>query len=273
MTATQSLAEPLQLRIAKTTSGRLNGKVALVKGASSGIGSATAKALAAEGAKLVLAARREDRLQAISDDITHAGGEVLVLPVDLSDERATFELVDRAYTHWGRLDILTNSAGISDAGSVETAEVSSCNTLRRMFEVNTLGLMIACKAAIPLMKAQGGGHIVNVSSTAGLFVGAGTSGYCASKFAVEAFSSALRLEVSKADRIRITVVEPGLVETDLPTHMSDPSLRQGFLDSVASIEQLQPEDVAAAVVYAVTQSPRVNVNQLIIRPTDSDTQL
>ena len=262
MTATQSLA--------RMTSGRLNGKVALVTGASSGIGSATAKALAAEGAKLVLAARREDRLKAIAEDIDRTGSEVLVLPVDLSDERATFELIDRAYTHWGRLDILTNSAGIADAGSVETAEVSSW---RRMFEVNTLGLMIACKAVIPLMKAQGGGHIVNISSTAGLFVGPGASGYCASKFAVEAFSSALRLEVSKTDRIRITVVEPGLVETDLPTHISEPSLRQGFLYSVASIEQLQPEDVAAAVVYAVTQPPRVSVNQLLIRPTDSDTQL
>jgi NADP-dependent 3-hydroxy acid dehydrogenase YdfG len=136
-----------------------------------------------------------------------------------------------------------------------------------------LGLMIACKSVIPLMKAQGGGHIVNISSTAGLFIGADTSGYCASKFAVEAFSSALRLEVSKADRIRITVVEPGLVETDLATHISDPSLRQGFRDSVAAIERLQPEDIAAAVVYAVTQPPRVSVNQLLIRPTDSDTQI
>ncbi len=91
--------------------------------------------------------------------------------------------------------------------------------------------------------------------------------------AVEAFSNVLRLEVSKADRIRITVIEPGLVETDLPTHISDPSLRQNFLDAIASIEKLQPEDVAAAVVYAVTQPPRVNVNQLLIRPTDSDTHL
>jgi NADP-dependent 3-hydroxy acid dehydrogenase YdfG len=262
MTATQS--------IDRTTSGRLNGKVALVTGASSGIGSATAKALAAAGAKLVLAARREDRLKAIADDIAQTGSEVLVLPVDLSDERATFELVERAYTHWGRLDILTNSAGIADAGSVETAEVSSW---RRMFDINTLGVMIACKAAIPVMKAQGGGHIVNISSVTGLFVQSGASGYCASKFAVEAFSGALRLEVSKADRIRITVIEPGLVETDLSTHISDPSLRQGFRDSVAEIEQLQPEDIAAAVVYAVTQPPRVSVNQLLIRPTDSDTQV
>jgi NADP-dependent 3-hydroxy acid dehydrogenase YdfG len=111
MTATQSIAQ--------TTSGRLNGKVALVTGASSGIGSATAQALAAEGAKLVLAARREDRLKAIADDIAQTGSEVLVLPVDMSDERATFELIDRAYTHWGRLDILINSAGIADAGSVD----------------------------------------------------------------------------------------------------------------------------------------------------------
>jgi NADP-dependent 3-hydroxy acid dehydrogenase YdfG len=262
MTATQS--------IGRTTSGRLNGKVALVTGASSGIGSATAKALAAEGAKLVLAARREDRLKAIADDIAQTSSEVLVLPVDLSDERATVELIDRAYTHWGRLDILINSAGIADAGSVETAAVSSW---RRMFDINTLGVMIACKSVIPLMKAQGGGHIVNISSVAGLFVESGASGYSASKFAVEAFSSALRLEVSKADRIRITVVEPGLVETDLSTHISDPSLRQGFRDSVAAIEQLQPEDIAAAVVYAVTQPPRVSVNQLLIRPTDSDTQI
>lgn len=142
-----------------------------------------------------------------------------------------------------------------------------------MFEVNTLGLMIASKAAIPLMKAQGGGHIVNISSIAGLFTGPGLSGYCASKFAIEAFSSALRLEVSKADRIRVTAIEPGLVETDLPTHISDLSLRQNFLDSVASIEQLQPEDVAAAVVYAVTQPQRVSINQLLIRPTDSDSHL
>jgi NADP-dependent 3-hydroxy acid dehydrogenase YdfG len=202
MTATQS--------IDRTTSGRLNGKVALVTGASSGIGSATAQALAAAGAKLVLAARREDRLKAIADDIAQTGSEVLVLPVDLSDERATFELVERAYTHWGRLDMLINSAGIADAGSVETAAVSSW---RRMFDINTLGLMIACKSVIPLMKAQGGGHIVNISSTAGLFVESGASGYSASKFAVEAFSTALRLEVSKADRIRITAIEPGLVET------------------------------------------------------------
>jgi NADP-dependent 3-hydroxy acid dehydrogenase YdfG len=256
--------------ITQTTSGRLNGKVALVTGASSGIGSAIAKALAAEGAKLVLAARREDRLKAIADDITQTGGVVLVLPVDISDEQATLELVNQAHAHWGRLDILINSAGVADAASVETASASSW---RRMFEVNALGLMIASKAAIPLMKAQGGGHIVNISSVAGLFTGAGASGYCASKFAVEAFSSALRLEVSKADRIQITVIEPGLVETDLATHFSDPNLRQSFLDSVASIEQLQPEDVAAAVVYAVTQPPRVSINQLLIRPTDSDTQL
>lgn len=215
MTATQA--------IARTISDRLNGKVALVTGASSGIGSATAQALAAEGAKLVLAARREDRLKAIADDITQTGGEVLVLPVDMSDEQATLELINQAHARWGRLDILINSAGVADVASVETADVSSW---RRMFEVNTLGLMIASKAVIPLMKVQGGGHIVNISSIAGLFTGSGLSGYCASKFAIEAFSSALRLEVSKADRIRVTAIEPGLVETELPTHISDENLRR-----------------------------------------------
>jgi NADP-dependent 3-hydroxy acid dehydrogenase YdfG len=256
--------------ITQTTVSRLSGKVALVTGASSGIGSATAKALAVEGAKLVLAARREDRLKAIAADITQTGGEVLVLPVDLSDQQAIFELVNQAHTHWGRLDILINSAGVVDLAPIETADVSSW---RRMFEVNALGLMIASQAALPLMKAQGGGHIVNISSVGGLSAVPGLSGYCASKFAVEAFSRVLRLEVSKADRIRITAIEPGFVDTDFPMQISDPNLRQSLLDSVASLEHLQPEDVAAAVVYAVTQPPRVSVNQLLIRPTDSDTQV
>ena len=262
MTTTQATTQ--------TRLGKLTGKVALVTGASSGIGSATAKALAQEGAKVVLAARRFEKMKAIADEIRENGGETLVLPVDLSNEQATVDLVKQAYDKWGQLDILVNNAGLVDVASVETADIDSW---RKMFEVNALGLMIAAKKAIPSMKAQGGGHIVNLSSTSGLFVDAGLSGYCASKYAVEAFSDALRLEVSKSDRIRITVIEPGPVSTDLPTHIKDSDSRQGILDWFDSIEPLQPEDIASAIVYAVTQPPRVSINKMLIRPTDSDTQL
>lgn len=262
MTTTQAISQ--------NTSSKLDGKVAMVTGASSGIGRATALSLAQQGAKVVLAARREDRMSAIANQIRQAGGDAFVLPVDLTDEQAARNLVQQAHAKWGRLDILVNNAGLVDIATVETADIDSW---RRMFEVNALGLMIASKAAIPLMKAQGGGHIVNISSTLGLYTGVGLSAYSASKFAVEAFSNTLRLEVSKSNRIRITVIEPGPVETDLPTHIKDPNSQQNFLDWFNSIEPLQPEDIAVAVIYAVTQPPRVSVNQLLIRPTDSDTQL
>ena len=262
MTTTQAVNQ--------TRSGKLTGKVAIVTGASSGIGSATAKALAQEGAKVVLAARREEKMRAIASEIGQAGGDTLVLPVDLADEQAAVSLVKQAYDKWGQLDILVNNAGLVDVAPVETADI---NSWRKMFEVNALGLMMTSKAAILLMKEQGGGHIINLSSTSGLFVDAGLLGYCASKHAVEAFSSALRLEVSKSDRIRITVIEPGPVSTDLPTHIKDEESRQGILDWFDSIEPLQPEDIASAIVYAVTQPARVSVNKLLIRPTDSDTQL
>ena len=262
MTTTQTLT--------RATSGKLNGKVALVTGASSGIGSATALALAQEGAKVVLAARREERLKAIANEIQQAGGDTLILPVDLSDERAATDLVKQVGDRWERLDILVNNAGLVDVAPVETADIASW---RKMIEVNALGLMVAAKAAIPLMKAGGGGDIVNLSSTSGLFVDAGLAGYCASKYAVEGFSDALRLEVSKSDRIRVTVIEPGPVATDLPTHIKDEESRQGILNWFDSIEPLQPEDIASAIVFAVTQPPRVSINRLLIRPTDSDTQL
>ena len=261
MTTTQATTQ--------TRLGKLTGKVALVTGASSGIGSATAKALAQEGAKVVLAARRFEKMKAIASEIG-ANNNTLVLSVDLSNEQATVDLVQQAYDKWGQLDILVNNAGLVDVAPVETADIDSW---RKMFEVNALGLMIAAKKAIPLMKAQGEGHIVNLSSTSGLFVDAGLSGYCASKYAVEAFSDALRLEVSKSDRIRITVIEPGPVSTDLPTHIKDSDSRQGILDWFDSIEPLQPEDIASAIVYAVTQPARVSINKMLIRPTDSDTQL
>ena len=242
---------------------KLEGKVAVVTGASSGIGEATAEALAAEGAAVVVAARREDRLADLAERIRGNGGRVLAAVCDVTDESQAHGLIQKAVEEFGRVDILVNNAGVMLLSSVGKGLSEEWRT---MFDVNVLGLLYTTDAAIEAMKNQDGGHLVNISSLAGRKVTRDSSGvYAGSKHAVGAISEGLRQELLQ-DGIRVTIIEPGAVETELPDHITDEDARES-LGGLLDLEILQAEDVANAIVYAVTQPQRVSVNEILLRPT------
>ena len=242
---------------------KLDGKVAVVTGASSGIGEATAEALAAEGATVVVAARREERLANLAKRIEEDGGRVLAAACDVADEDQAHGLIRKAEEEFGRVDILVNNAGVM---LLSTVGKGLSDEWRRMFDVNVLGLLYTTDAAVETMKRQGGGHLVNISSVAGRKVTRDASGvYAGSKFAVGAISEGLRQELLE-DNIRVTIVEPGAVATELTDHITDEDARES-LGGLLSLEILEAEDVANAIVYAVTQPARVSVNEILIRPT------
>lgn len=242
---------------------KLDGKVAVVTGASSGIGEATAEALAKQGAAVVVAARREGRLAGLVERIEGEGGRVLAAVCDVTDESQAHGLIRRAREEFGSVDILVNNAGVM---LLSTVGKGLSDEWRQMFDVNVLGLLYATDAAIDVMKQQGSGHLVNISSVAGRKVTRASSGvYAGSKHAVGAISEGLRQELLE-DNIRVTVVEPGAVETELTDHITDEDAREG-LSGLLSLEILQSEDVANAIVYAVTQPERVSVNEILLRPT------
>lgn len=244
----------------------LAGRVALVTGASSGIGAACAEALAASGAIVVLAARRLDRLEALAHEIRRGGGEASCLTVDVADPAQLGMMFDQVGQIHGKLDILVNNAGILSLSLVADADTAQW---RRMVGVNLLALMEASHLALPLLRASGAGHIVNIASDAGRSANVPAAAYAASKFGVVGFSQALRREVHRYG-IRVTVVEPGMVATELPNHVTDQSLRAALLRRLSEVEPMQPQDVAAAVHYAVTQPLHVNVEEILIRPLRQD---
>ncbi len=245
---------------------RLTGKVALITGASSGIGEATALALAAEGAAVAISARREDRLEELVKRISDNGGKAYPIVADVSEEAQANEIVQKAQQELGRVDILVNNAGLMLLGMIEGANTEDW---RRMINTNVLGLMYATHAALPIMKQQGGGHIVNISSVAGRVARAGSGVYNASKYGVVAFSEALRQEVLKY-KIRVTIIEPGAVATELTQHITDENAKKTTQDWIKTMTPLESEDIAAAIVYAVTQPQRVDVNEILIRPTEQE---
>jgi NADP-dependent 3-hydroxy acid dehydrogenase YdfG len=240
--------------------------VGKLTGASSGIGEATAIALAAEGASLAIAARRRDRLDDLAQRITEKGGQVFSITADVSDEAQIDDLVQQTQAKFGKVDILVNNAGVMLLGMIDGANTEDW---RRMINLNVLGLMYATHKVLPLMKAQGNGHIVNISSVAGRVANAGSGVYNASKWAVGAFSEALRKEVYQ-NNIRVTIIEPGLVATELPYHVTDPKAKETTASFYGSLKNLESEDIAAAIAYAVTQPPHVNVNEILIRPTEQE---
>lgn len=246
--------------------GKLQDKVALVTGASSGIGEATATALAAEGAHVAVAARRVDRLDALVKQIEQHGGKALPIAADVADEAQVNAMVERTHSDFGRLDILVNNAGVMLLGPIEGADTEEW---RQMVNVNVLGLMYATHAALPIMKQQNSGHIVNISSVAGRTARAGSGGYNVTKWGVVAFSEALRQEVYQ-QHIRVTTIEPGAVATELSEHITDDTTRKELAGWLQSITPLESEDIAAAVLYAVTQPTRVDVNEILIRPTSQE---
>lgn len=241
----------------------LNGRVALVTGASSGFGEATALLLAQAGARVAICARRRDRLEALAQRI---GGEALVIEADLSREEEAVRAVRETEQHFGRLDILINNAGVMYLGPIETADLSKW---RHMYDLNVMGLMAATQAALPGMRERRDGHVVNISSTAGRMSNAGAGGYSGTKFAVNAFSEALRKEVYK-DNVRVTVIEPGAAATELREHIPDAATQKSLNAWAESMRQLQPEDIAEAILFAVSQPDHVNINEILMRPTDQE---
>ena len=246
--------------------GKLEGKVALVTGASSGIGEATALALAAEGARVALAARRTDRLEDLVSRIKASGGEALALAADVADEAQAHQAVQRTHEQWNQLDILVNNAGVMLLSPISEANSADW---RQMINVNLLGLLYTTQAALAIMKAQGGGHIVNLSSVAGRVANPNAAVYAATKFGVGAFSEGLRREVYK-DKIRVTIIEPGSTVSELIDHITNPNTKSQLLTMAGSITRLQAPDIAAAIVYAVSQPWHVNVNEILIRPTEQE---
>jgi NADP-dependent 3-hydroxy acid dehydrogenase YdfG len=244
----------------------LNDRVALITGASSGIGEATAIKLAAAGAKVAIAARRRDRLEELAKKITDAGGEAFVIVTDFADVKAAQKAVHDTEDKFGKLDILINNAGVMYLEPVASADL---DRWKNMLDLNVLGLMATSQAALAGMKSRQDGHIVNISSTAGRIANPGGGGYSATKFGVVAFSESLRKEVVK-DKIRITVIEPGIVETELRDHVADKASQKMINDLANSIRQLQSTDVANAIFYAVSQPDYVCINEILLRPTDQE---
>jgi NADP-dependent 3-hydroxy acid dehydrogenase YdfG len=244
----------------------LSGKVALVTGASSGIGEATAIALALEGASVALVARRLDRLDEIAARIVDVGGAALAIDADITDARQAAEVVERTVIQFGRLDTVVNNAGLMLIGPVVDAPDDEWD---RMLDINLRAVLSVTRAALPhLLRAardssRGVADIVNISSTAGRVARPGNAVYALTKFGMNAFSESLRQELI-ASRVRVGVVEPGTVDTDLGSHVRD-GLREAIATQTADMEKLRPADIADAVVYMVTRDRRVAVNEMLVR--------
>lgn len=243
--------------------GRLDGRVALVTGASSGIGEATAEALAAEGASVVIAARREDRLAALRTRLDDKGAQVLTVPLDVTDEQQCRDAVAATVEQFGRLDILVNNAGVMLLGKIVGADTTDWT---RMVNTNVLGSLYMAHAALPHLLERRGA-IVQISSTAGRTVRSGAGVYNLTKWGVNAFMESLRQEVT-ARGVRTIIIEPGLVDTELRDHITDVDAKAAIMESAAQTHNLQSGDIADAIVYAVTQPEHVAVNEILVRPTD-----
>lgn len=251
--------------------GTLEGTVALVTGASSGIGAATAHSLASEGAAVGLAARRRDRLEALAERIKQDGGRALVLETDVTDERQANAMVENTVDEFGRLDTLVNNAGVMLLGPILDAPTEEW---RRMVHLNLLGLLYCTHAALPHLLRSAGDEprnvsdVVNVSSVAGRVARNGSGVYNATKWGVGAFSESLRQEVTTR-HVRVTIVEPGAVMTELATHLR-PEILEQQARNFSGVEMLRAEDIAHAVMYAVTRPRHVALNEILVRPTEQE---
>jgi NADP-dependent 3-hydroxy acid dehydrogenase YdfG len=241
----------------------LRDKIAIVTGASSGIGAAAADMMARDGAVVVAVARRADRLAALVKRIAAAGGRALAIPADVTREAQANNVVEQTLKHYGRVDILVNSAGIIRLGSVADADPAHW---REQIDINLLAPMYLSRAVLADMRQRGDGHIVNVSSTAGRSAGAGQAGYHASKWGVTGYSESMRQECAPLG-IRVTVVEPGPTATEVGDSIPDPKARAFIQAHVSKPGTMQADDVAGAILYALKQPPNVNVREIWISAT------
>ncbi|MFJ3219632.1 SDR family oxidoreductase [Kitasatospora sp. NPDC086801] len=237
-------------------------KVILVTGASSGIGEATARRLAADGHRLFLGARRTDRLDALTGELTAAGGTAAFRRLDVTDAADVQAFVSAARERYGRVDVVVNNAGVMPLSPLEALKTDEWD---RMIDVNVRGVLHGIAAALPVMRAQGGGHFVNIASVGAYEVSPTAAVYCATKFAVRAISEGLRQE--SAGDVRVTLVSPGVTESELADGISDPAAREAMRAYRAVA--LPASAIAEAIGYAVAQPPQVDVNEIVVRPTAS----
>jgi NADP-dependent 3-hydroxy acid dehydrogenase YdfG len=247
----------------------LQGTVALVTGASSGIGEATARTLAEAGAAVAVVARRRDRLTALAFEIEQGGGRALVIEADVSSQEQAAKAVERTVEELGRLDTLVNNAGVMLLGPIEDAPLEEWE---RMIDVNVKGLLYCTHAGLKHLLAAAGdsprgvADVINISSVAGRVARRGSGVYNLTKWGVGAFSESLRQEVTQRN-VRVSLVEPGAVATELTNHLR-PEIREQARQRFANVEPLQAQDIADAIKYIVTRPRRVAVNEMLVRPTD-----
>ncbi|MGV1947500.1 MULTISPECIES: SDR family oxidoreductase [unclassified Agrobacterium] len=237
-------------------------KVVAITGASSGLGEATARHLAERGATVVIGARRIDRIASLAVELMENGGKVLAVETDVTDRDQVKNLVDTAVERFGRIDVMLNNAGLMPLAPLERLKIDEWD---RMVDVNIKGVLYGIAAALPHMKAQKSGHIINVSSVYGHVVDPSATVYCATKHAVRALSEGLRKEV-KPYNIRTTIISPGAVSTELLDHISEKDIQTGTRDFVNKIA-IGPGTFARSVAFAISEPDDVDINEILFRPT------
>ena len=240
----------------------IEGKIVVITGASSGLGEATSRLLSKQGATVVLGARRADRLKVLADELTGRGGKALAVATDVADHAQVEGLVDAAVQGYGRVDVIINNAGLMPLAPLEKLRIDEWD---RMIDVNLKGTLYGIAAALPYMKEQKSGHIINVSSVYGHKLGPHATVYCATKHAVRALSEGLRQEV-KPYNIRTTVISPGAVATELLEHISEKEIQAETKDFVSQIA-IPADSFARMVAFAIGQPDDVDVNEILFRPT------
>ncbi|MGC8508958.1 MAG: SDR family oxidoreductase [Thiomonas sp.] len=236
-------------------------KVIVITGASSGLGEATARLLAAQGARVVLGARRSERIEALAAELKTNGAQALAVTTDVTDAAQVQALVDAAVRTFGRIDVMLNNAGLMPHSPLERRKIADWD---RMIDVNLKGVLYGIAAALPAMQAQKSGHIINVSSVAGHKVRPGSAVYAATKHAVLALSEGLRQEV-KPWNIRTTVISPGAVATELPDSITEPDMAEAVRQMYRVA--IPAESFARMVAFAISQPDDVDINEILFRPT------
>lgn len=245
----------------------LTGKVALITGASSGIGEGVAKALASKGAKVGLAARRTEKLDKVLKEIEKAGGEGLAIEMDVTNKSSVILGVDMLKNTFGSIDILINNAGLMPAADIDAFKTDEWDM---MIDVNIKGVLNLTAAVLPELIQQKSGHIINLSSIAGRKLFKGLAVYCGTKYFVAAFSDILRMEIGKKHNIRVTSIQPGAVATELYEQISDKTYKENMEGLSQQMTFLSPEDIANSMIYALESPDYVDVSEIFILPTDQE---